>query len=447
MRDLRVAAVIFGAIPLILGRPYIGVLVWSLLGYMNPHRLTFGWAYDFPFAQVIAIVTLVAIVFSTEPKRIPFLPIVKVWVLFILWMNVTTYFALEPAAAILEWERMLKIQLISFITLMLITNRERLDLLVWTIAIALGFYGLKGGVFSILTGGQYLVFGPDLSFIEDNNDLALALVMILPLMRYLHLEATKRYLKWGLLIAMGLTALSILTSHSRGALLAITAMGVFMLLKSPYKFRAILVTVVLLPIMLVFMPDAWFDRMATIGEYQQDESALGRINAWWFAWNIALEHPLIGGGFNTFTPELFRQYAPNPKDFHDAHSIYFEVLGEQGFVGLALFLLLGFMAIRMGSKIIKQCKKISKLHWARNLAAMLQVSIIGYATGGAFLGLAYFDLYYHLIAMMVITRVIVDKQLENISQEDLSSISEDDTVEVFPQDKPALESWDNKPAV
>ncbi|HEX19449.1 MAG TPA: putative O-glycosylation ligase, exosortase A system-associated, partial [Acidiferrobacteraceae bacterium] len=261
MRDLLVAAVIFGAIPLILWRPYIGVLVWSLIGYMNPHRLTYGWAYDFPFAQVIAIVTLVAIVFSTEPKRIPFLPIVKVWVLFILWMNVTTYFALEPAVAIQEWDRMLKVQLISFITLMLITNRERLDLLVWTIAISLGFYGLKGGVFSILTGGQYLVFGPDLSFIEDNNDLALALVMILPLMRYLHLEATKRYLKWGLLIAMGLTALSILTSHSRGALLAISAMGVFMLLKSPYKLRAILVTVILLPIMLSFMPDAWFDRM------------------------------------------------------------------------------------------------------------------------------------------------------------------------------------------
>src|SRR5210317_1224879 len=114
MRDLLVAGLISGSIPLILWRPYIGVLVWSLIGYMNPHRLTYGWAYDFPFAQVIAITTLAAIIFSSESKRIPFPPVVKVWVLFIVWMNVTTYFALAPEFAAVEWERMLKIQLISF---------------------------------------------------------------------------------------------------------------------------------------------------------------------------------------------------------------------------------------------------------------------------------------------------------------------------------------------
>jgi probable O-glycosylation ligase (exosortase A-associated) len=197
--------------------------------------------------------------------------------------------------------------------------------------------------------------------------------------------------------------------------------------------------------MLTFMPDAWYERMATIGDYQQDASALGRLNAWEFAWNLAVERPLIGGGFNTFTPDLFLLYAPNPLDFHDAHSIYFEVLGEQGFVGLVLFLLLMFMTMFMGGRIIRRCRKIPELHWARNLAAMLQVSIVGYAVGGAFLGLAYFDLYYCLIAMMVITHVIADKKIEKIEQEDGSPINEDDTVEVFPHDKPALESWDEKP--
>ena len=85
------------------------------------------------------------------------------------------------------------------------------------------------------------------------------------------------------------------------------------------------------------------------------------------------------------------------------------------------------------------------MHWARNLAAMLQVSIVGYAVGGAFLGLAYFDLYYHLVAMMVIAQVVANREYEKIKQEDPGSISEDDTVEVFPQDRPALESWDEKP--
>ena len=136
---------------------------------------------------------------------------------------------------------------------------------------------------------------------------------------------------------------------------------------------------------------------------------MGRINAWWFAYEVALDRPLVGGGFRTFTRDLFVQYAPAPFDWHDAHSIYFEVLGEQGFVGLALFLMLGFMSLRLGTWIIRHARNHPDLRWATDLGAMLQVSLIGYAVGGAFLGLAYFDLYYHLVVLII----LVKKQVEN----------------------------------
>jgi hypothetical protein len=70
-----------------------------------------------------------------------------------------------------------------------------------------------------------------------------------------------------------------------------------------------------------------------------------------------------------------------------------------------------FLTFRMGSWIIRNTKKRDDLRWARELASMLQVSYIGYAVGGAFLGLAYFDLPYHLMAILVLTKTIVDKQL------------------------------------
>ena len=103
--------------------------------------------------------------------------------------------------------------------------------------------------------------------------------------------------------------------------------------------------------------------------------------------------------------DLFARYAPHPQDVHDAHSIYFEVLGEHGFVGLVLFLLLGFFAWRTCSLVAKQARPHPDGQWMADLASMLQVSLVGYATSGAFLGLAYFDLYYHLIALVVLVKV------------------------------------------
>lgn len=419
MRDLLVTLIIFGSIPYILARPHIGILMWSWIGYMNPHRLTWGFAYDFPFAQVVALATLAALFFSAEPKRWHWKGTTVIWLALIVWMNVTTLFALMPEYAYEEWNRTMKIQLIALLTVLVMGSRERINALVWTIALSLAFFGVKGGLFSVLTGGNYLVFGPPGSFIEDNNALALALIMVLPLLRYLQLTVSRRILRWGLVVAMILTAVAVLTSYSRGAFLAGTVMALFLVLKSRHRVPLLAALMLVLPVMLAMMPDAWLDRMHSIENYQEDGSAMGRINAWWFAFNLALDRPVVGGGFNVFDPTLFFRYAPNPLDFHDAHSIYFEMLAEHGFVGLALFLTLGLLALRMGSWVIRNAKKYPELAWARDLAAMLQVSLVGYAVGGAFLGLAYFDLYYHLIALMVLLRGVVESHVRQIEEKGL----------------------------
>ena len=105
------------------------------------------------------------------------------------------------------------------------------------------------------------------------------------------------------------------------------------------------------------------------------------------------------------------KYAPDPDDFHDAHSIYFEVLGEHGFVGFFLFLALGIAALREAGRVSAQARASPELSWAADLGAMLQASIVGYAIGGLFLGLAYFDLYYHLIVLIALLRTTVDERV------------------------------------
>ena len=138
---------------------------------------------------------------------------------------------------------------------------------------------------------------------------------------------------------------------------------------------------------------------------------MGRINAWWTAWNVASSN-VLGGGFKMFTALTFHLYAPNPLDIHDAHSIYFQVLGEHGFIGLGLFLLLGMMTWLRCGQIIRLAKKNPEQKWAGDLASMLQVSLLGYGVSGAFLGLAYFDYYYHLIAITLITWNLAQQALK-----------------------------------
>jgi len=263
---------------------------------------------------------------------------------------------------------------------------------------------VKGGIFTIAHGGVYHVMGPAQSFIGDNNSLALALIMTIPLLRYLQLSTTSGWLKTAMTVSIFLCAISIIGSQSRGALLGILAMGLFLWLKSRNKLFTGLLAAVAATMVLLIMPESWYQRMETTIHYQHDASALGRINAWKMAINLAGHKPL-GGGFFAFQPGMFAVYSPEPWNVHASHSIYFQMLGEQGYLGLFLFLLLGLLVWRACSGIIKRARGDPENRWAADLAAMLQVSLVGYSTAGAFLGLAHFDLYYDVIAVVVLCKI------------------------------------------
>ena len=423
MRDIFVAGVIFGTLPFVLARPYIGILLWTWVSFMNPHRLCWGFAYDFPFAYIIAIVTLVSLLISREPKKIPWTRETVVLVVFILWMVITTIFSVYPALAWPQLEKVLKIQLMVFVTMMVMQNKERLNLLVWVMTLSLAFYGIKGGIFTITHGGVYHVRGPTGTFIGGDNEMGLALIMTIPLLRYLQLTATKWWLKYAMTASILLCALAAIGSQSRGAMLGMAVMGLFFWLKSRGKLFTGLATATAVVLILMVMPQQWYDRMATIENYQHDASAEGRINAWKMAFNMARDRPL-GGGFNSFQPGTFAVYAPKPGNVHDSHSIYFEVLGEHGFFGLFLFLVLGLMVWRTASWVIRHARGDPESRWASDLAAMVQVSLVGYGSAGAFLGLANFDLYYTLIAVVVLCKtVLVARQAtRDATQEEAAAI-------------------------
>jgi len=415
MRDLLLAAFLFGSIPFILWRPAVGVFLWVWVSVMNPHRLTWGFAYDYPFAQLIAIATLAGTLFASGPKRLPLTRVTVTLMLLALWMNITTLFALDVAEPLPMWERVMKIQLMVFVSLYLLHSKQHVQWLILILAGSVAFYGAKGGLFTLLTGGEFRVYGPPGSFIEENNSLALATIMAMPLLYYLFLQTRNRWLRWGLLGAIALCALSALGSYSRGAFVAIAAVLGFLWWKSRSKFLTAIAVALVATVALSFMPDRWHDRMESILTYDQDRSAIGRLNSWMMAINLANDRPLVGGGFEIYNEHVFARYAPDPSAIHSAHSIYFQMLGEHGYVGLMLFLLLWFLVWRDASWIIRRTRERTDLLWAHDLARMSHVSLVGYAAGGVFLNLAYFDVPYYLVTALVVTRLLVEKSIQDIA--------------------------------
>jgi probable O-glycosylation ligase (exosortase A-associated) len=331
---------------------------------------------------------------------------------FTLWMLLTTFFALYPDSAWEQWAKVWKIILMIYVTLMLIDSRQKLDWLVWVIVLSLGLYGVKGGIFTIVTGGSFRVQGPIGSFISGNNEMGLALIMVIPLMRYLQLQTKNFWIGQGLTVSMLLTGIAAIGSQSRGALVGMAVMGSFLALKSRNKIFILLAILAVMGAVVTIMPQEWRDRISTIKDYKQDSSALGRLNAWQTAYNLAKDR-ITGGGFETFQPGLYYLYGDNTKKLSstDAHSIYFEVMGEHGFTGFTLFMMLAWFTWNTGSRIRRRAGRSEETRWCADLASMLQVSLMGYAAAGAFLGLAYFDLYYDLIAMMVICRILLKEQI------------------------------------
>ena len=401
MRDLFVTLAVFGSLPLILRKPFFGVLVGTWLGLMNPHILCWSFAAGQPFAFIVAVTLIVSFLISKEPKRLPASGLVGLLAFWWFWLFVTTLTAFYPEPAWMYWGRAWRIMLLTFLTIALLTSRERIDALVWICVISLGLYGVKGGIFTLLGGGVSHVNGPAGTFIGGNNEIGLALVMTIPLIRYLQLTSTNKWVRYALMAAMGLCVVAVLGTQSRGALLGLLVMIMYLALKSRNRAGLLLLLALSLPVAFMIMPESWYNRMDTIQSYSQDASALGRINAWWTAWYVALDHPFVGGGFNMFLRPTFIQYAPDPRNVRDVHSIYFQALGQQGFVGLFTFLGIMFGSLISLNRLRKFARSDKQLQWMGDLSGMVFVSIVGYATSGAFLGLAMFDYYYTLVAITI----------------------------------------------
>jgi len=346
-----------------------------------------------------------------------------VFLMFVVWMVFTTPFAEMPDEAWPKFVETMKIMLMTFIAMCVMQSRERIHALIWMIVLCIGYFGFKGGLFAIATGGNYLMWGPPGTFLEANNSLSVAMVMTLPILRYLQLTSANRWVRWAMPLTMVLFLGGNAASYSRGAWLACGAMLVVLWLRSRKRVLLGVLFVAAVGAILALAPEKMFERFETIEKYEEDDSAMTRIYMWKLSWDIATDRPLTGGGFGVFDAwHLYERYKSPVPRVRSVHSSYFEVLGEHGFPGLFLFLGLMLAGLTSAGWIIRNTRNHPHMTWARDLAAMFQVSIIGFAVGGSFINKAYFDVYMAIFILLATTHSVVARELRAPSPESASAL-------------------------
>jgi probable O-glycosylation ligase (exosortase A-associated) len=400
LRDLAFTVVMLGLLPLAAARPFVGVLLWCWFSFMNPHRELWGFAAPIPWAAIIFGVTVIGCVIAREPREWRLNWVSGLAVALLAAITVTSVTALAPPEAVwAKWDLVFKALLGVVVTALLLTDRQRIHALVWVIVLSIGYYSVKGGIFTVISGGSYRVYGPEQSMIADNNHVAVAFLVVLPLINYLRLHSEHRWVRIGLAGALALTLLAAVGSHSRGALLALAAVAVVFWWRSNRKMLGAIVLAVGIGGTVSFMPAHWWDRMNSISTYQQDASATDRLRLWDAAWKLALDRPLMGSGFRgPYTRSVMDRVAPDVAA-RAIHSVWFEFLGEHGFPPFFIWLGMLVAGLAYSLRLASLTRARAEFAWAYDLARMCQVSIVAYCVGGTFLSLSYWDVFWTVLLL------------------------------------------------
>ena len=428
MRDLAFVLGLLAMLPFAIGRPHICALLWCWTAMLVPNSLVYGFAVSIHFNLIVVLLTLLFWVFSKEPVRVPMNRTMVILITFGIFGTISAAFAIGPEGdAWGEWGKFSKIIFFALVVGALFNTRTRIEALIYAAFLSIGFHGVEEGVKFLVTGGTRHIYGPELSIIYDNNHFALAILCLLPLVFFLYRQATLPALRLVLLGSACVLFFTVVGTFSRGGLLGLLAIAVWAFIHSPRKVRYLAFAIPVAITLIAAAPDGWSHRMDTISTADQDESFMGRVIAWKQSTLIALDHPIFGGGFRAvqdFT--IWTQYRltkfhnldfiptdqPDPIAPHAAHSIYFQVLGDLGFVGLALFGALCLTAWRNTVVVAKKAKARADLEWAAQLAQYAQYSLIAYFVSGAALSMAYFEFLYILFAIIASLRQFVDRETQ-----------------------------------
>lgn len=421
MRSLFLLIVFLSFVSMGIFAPFIAALGYVWVDIVSPQRLAYSLIRGVSLSQYMAIATLVLYLFvdrKMPPRITKLFVLLCVWA---IWITLTTTWARVPEDAWLKWDWAFKGIAFSAFLPFLFRTRVQIEAFVLVIIFAATCHFLPAATKTALGSGGYR----SLALLSDNNrglaessTLALFSVMLIPLMNYARIHSQifsdPRIRN---ILFFGLTAtvlIAVVGTFSRTGLLALMVYGGLIILMRDHKIRNISAILVVAAVALFVSSADWKNRMGTIANYQTDSSATGRIAVWLWTIDFALENPL-GGGFEvhainevevvTSTGPVRNLFDPNERIVQKKgkafHSIYFEVLGEHGFVGLGLYLTLFATTMLALWRMSREKVKDPSTQWVPELATALMLSMAIYLAGGAFIGIAFQPYSYYWIGLTI----------------------------------------------
>jgi probable O-glycosylation ligase (exosortase A-associated) len=440
VRGLIWLAFYLTSLPFCFVNPFYGLVMWTIIAFMNPQWYTWSAGEWLPWAFLVAIPTVLgSVMFVRAWNRLLSREVFLTAILW-GWFTITSFiashtpgFAHYSGFTWFQWNNVSKILFMAAMILPIVDGFQRLRLLVMTIAGCFGFYLLRALPFIIITGGSYRLYGPPLSMIADNNDLGLALNMTLPLFYFLAQTETGWYRRLAWLFFL-IDIPAVFFTYSRGALVGLVTVMFLIFMRVRLQQRILMIPVVVLGLLvaLLFAPQEWRNRMDPTRQGALDGSAQARLVAWEFARKVAADYPVTGGGFGVFDHELFERYGYRSESVHGPHSVYFQVLAEHGYIGIILYLALVascFVSGRYAAVIGKATQNQTLIHYAN----MLRFSLVAFLSSGAFLGRAYFDYYFSLVMCMAVLKKVADEALAEAAEEEDSEEIEAGGTELLPE--------------
>jgi putative inorganic carbon (HCO3(-)) transporter len=388
--------------------PFVFTLGYAWVDTFRPQEISMILLRQIPVAQIMGIGAIGGYFFMDRrsPPRVTLMTVLTL--LMAIWVTLTLTWAEDPSLGWVKWDWAFKTVVFAAFVPFAIRSRVHIEAFVQTYVFSLAGNIVPFGLKTLISGGGY---GRNLGLMGGNSNLAeggllsTICLMSIPLALYLSkhtlLLPRTRLISLGYIGLAGLAVVTALGTFERSALIGLAVLGMFLVVWSRHKILFAIIGAGLGAGLLYLSSAAWLGRMGTIsGLGTTEDSGMTRILVWKWTLGYAIEHP-FGGGFGAYVASRI-EFPDGSVVFGRAfHSIWFEVLGEQGWIGVGLFIglaALSFFSLRRASRL---ARTLPDMVWCVDLAHALQAGLVTFLACGTFVGIAFQPMFWYFTALSI----------------------------------------------
>lgn len=402
MRDIAFTILFLVVMPLALIHSHVSIYLWLFVTYFPPQYMAYGFAQGIPWSFAISLLTIFCWLISREPKTPIFSPVSVAMYLLVVWVTFTTYVISPfPEVAHWRWDMLYKTVVMVFFITVFAKSKVRLQICAAILMLTMTYFAIRTSYAGLGGMRGKNIHGPG-GFLGGNNEISRAFIFALAMAGFLLMTLPRPWMRWPLIGFIAANGAGIMFCMSRGGWLGGIAMFGYWIMFTRYKFKALGLIVLMAPLLYWLTPDYAIERFLSITETETDGSTQGRFGVWAFAFEQFFLRPIAGGGPGFFDAGYGKA----------SHNIYIQMMGENGIVGIALWMTIALGTFITAGKIKRRTRNDPEIRWAGQFAFMIQCSLVGFMVGGFFENHGYFPIFYHVCGFLVVTKYLVDQHYE-----------------------------------